>query len=417
MEKRNSNASNQGSSSRFWVLVFVLATAGGLLWFSGPLRAQTNGLLGWIRSLASKPSPNAASPKAPTNRAVLPAPAAADARSVPPHTSPNARPSHPSPSPVAWTTTSPAPLPTSPASTLPPRKALPPQADGIPRTGDSDVTVVTTDPNQLVLAAVRQSVWGPSVACKVQQTSKAHGQQVVLLGDFKSEAVGTGRFRRFRLGVRLAVGETSFDLIQVSDGRMMWTQVGSDSPPRRVILDQVLQGIPNALQYSDARPEVHLMMAIGGQAELLRALYHRYNWYRAVGGKLAGADVWQLVGRLRTEPTRIAGNTPLDDSNSVLGDNHPNLPTEARLTLSRSAKLPYFPYMIEYFDRGRDRNGQPDGFELVTRIEYTEPKSNVTFQDQDFQYRVSDTIDEIKDETQIYLPQSPITGLGILPTQ
>jgi hypothetical protein len=28
----------------------------------------------------------------------------------------------------------------------------------------SDVTVVTTDPNQLVLAAVRQAVWGPSVA-------------------------------------------------------------------------------------------------------------------------------------------------------------------------------------------------------------------------------------------------------------
>jgi hypothetical protein len=198
---------------------------------------------------------------------------------------------------------------------------------------------------------------------------------------------------------------------------MMWTHVGTDSPPRRVILDQVLQSIPNAMQYSDSRPEVNLMMAIGGQAELLRALYHRYNWYKAVGGKLSGVEVWQLVGRLRTEPTRIAGNTPLDDSNSVLGDSQPNLPAEARLTLSRSAKLPYFPYMIEYFDRGKDRQGQPSGFDLTTRIEYSDPQTNVHFQDQDFQYRVSDSIDEIKDETQLYLPRAPVSGLTILPSQ
>lgn len=280
----------------------------------------------------------------------------------------------------------------------------------------SDITVVTTDPNQLVLAAVRQAVWGPSVACKIQQTSKTHGQQVVLLGDFKSEAINAGRFRRFRHSVRVAVGETSFDLLQVSDGRMMWSQLGSDSPPRRVILDQVLQSIPNALQYTDSRPEVNLLMAIGGQAELLRSLYHRYNWYKAVGGKLGGNEVWQLVGRLRTEPTRIAGNTPLDDSNSVLGDSHPNLPAEARLTLSRSAKLPYFPYMIEYFERGKDRQGQPSGFELVTRIEYSDPQTNLLFQDSDFQYRVSDSIDEIKDETQIYLPRAPVAGLNLLPS-
>lgn len=37
----------------------------------------------------------------------------------------------------------------------------------------SNVTPVATDPNQLVLAAVRQAVWGPSIACRVQQTTKA----------------------------------------------------------------------------------------------------------------------------------------------------------------------------------------------------------------------------------------------------
>lgn len=280
----------------------------------------------------------------------------------------------------------------------------------------SDVTVVTTDPNQLVLAAVRQAVWGPSVSCKIQQTSKAYGQQAVLIGDFKSEGVGPERFRRFRYSVRIAVGETGLDFLQVSDGRMMWTQVGNESPLRRVILDQIFQSVPNAAQFADSRPDVNLIMAIGGQAELLRALYQRYNWYKAAGGKLGGNDVWQLVGRLRTEPAKFVCNTPLDEQNSVLNDPASKIPTEARLTLSRSAKLPYFPYIVEYFDKAKNRDGEPSGFELVTRIEYSEPTTNNSFTPQDFTYRVSDNTDEIKDETQLYVPRAPLPGLGLFPT-
>jgi hypothetical protein len=407
MENRNSNASNPQRSVPFAVWVLALATLGCVLLVIGSFRNRPT--LPWDRFLSIATMPSAVSeqsPSAPSNQFEVKQREGVRAS--------------PRPTPASSPSLSPWSPPTSPKAISAPRDETKRDAKPSGTTqsvGASEITVVTTDPNQLVLAAVRQAVWGGSVACKVQQTSKAQGQQVVLLGDFKTEAIGAGRFRRFRHSVRVAVGETSFDLLQVSDGRMMWTHVGTDSPPRRVILDQVLQSIPNAMQYSDSRPEVNLMMAIGGQAELLRALYHRYNWYKAVGGKLSGVEVWQLVGRLRTEPTRIAGNTPLDDSNSVLGDIQPNLPAEARLTLSRSAKLPYFPYMIEYFDRGKDRQGQPNGFELTTRIEYSDPQSNVHFQDQDFQYRVSDSIDEIKDETQLYLPRAPVAGLTILPSQ
>jgi hypothetical protein len=52
----------------------------------------------------------------------------------------------------------------------------------------------------------------------------------------------------------------------------------------------------------------------------------------------------------------------------------------------------------------------------VTRIEYSDPQTNLLFQDSEFQYRVSDSIDEIKDETQIYLPRSPVAGLNLLPS-
>ncbi|MCU0707738.1 MAG: hypothetical protein MUF23_05555 [Pirellula sp.] len=273
----------------------------------------------------------------------------------------------------------------------------------------SDVTVVTTDPNLLLLAAIRQAVWGPPVSCKVQQSTKAFGQQSIMVGDFKSMGQGTGRFR---YSVRVAVGETSFDLLQISDGELMWTQCGNSEAPRRVNLRQVRESVSYAMQVSDSRPEVNLVLAVGGQADLLRALYQRYNWYKAVGGKLAGVDVWQLVGRVRTEPPKLAGSAPIDEENSVTGDATRNTPTEVRLTLSRSANLPYFPYMIEYFDRGKDAQGQASGLTLVTRIEFTDANTNVLFQDQDFQYRISDSTDQYVDETKRYLPKTPITGLA-----
>ena len=177
-----------------------------------------------------------------------------------------------------------------------------PEVTGSTNPSNSQATPVTTDPNLLVLAAVRQAVWGPAISCRVQQTTKAFGQQSLLIGEMKSEPIASSPMRRLRYTARVAVGDTAFDLLQVSDGRMLWTRSTPNAPPKRIILDQVLQSIPSSLQYPDTRPEVHLLLAVGGQAELLRGLYHRYNWYKAVSGKINGNDVWQLVGRMRTEP-------------------------------------------------------------------------------------------------------------------
>ena len=292
-----------------------------------------------------------------------------------------------------------------PVSTLPLPTQRAPQVPEGPLQEPSSGTIVpvTTDPNQLVLAAVRQAVWGPSIYCRVQQTTNVFGQRALLIGELRSEALSNSPMRRLRYTARVAVGETAFDLLQVSDGRMMWTHSSPNAPPKRIILDQVLQSIPSSLQYPDTRPDIHLLLAVGGQAELLRGLYHRYNWYKAVSGKIAGADVWQLVGRLRTEPTRIAGNAPIDNINSDIGSPSKNLPTEARLTLSRSTKLPYFPFIVEYFQRAENSTASKSPFELMSRIEFKDPTTEIQFSDKDFE-RFSETVEEIKDETQDYLP-------------
>lgn len=297
----------------------------------------------------------------------------------------------------------PTPLPNDPTNRLPSPSPSPSPLVGSTGGSSDAITPVTTDPNQLVLAAVRQAVWGPSIYCRVQQTTNVYGQRALLIGELKSEALSNSPMRRLRYTARVAVGETAFDMLQVSDGRMMWTKSSPNSPPKRIILDQVLQSIPSSMQYPDTRPEVHLLLAVGGQAELLRGLYHRYNWYKAVSGKIGGADVWQLVGRLRTEPTRIAGNAPIDNMNSDIGSPSPNLPTEARLTLSRSTKLPYFPFIVEYFQRAAKSSTSKSPFELMSRIEFKDPSTEIQFSEKDFD-RFNETVEEIKDETQDYLP-------------
>jgi len=274
--------------------------------------------------------------------------------------------------------------------------------------------VVTIDPNLLVLSAIRQSVWGPPLACKVYQRSLAYDQQVITSGEYKASGLGTGQFR---YNVRVSSGETTLDRVEVSDGRLMFTQIGLEESPRRVNLDQVRQMIGNAIHQAGDRPEINFYLAVGGQPELLRNLYHRYFWYKAVTRQINGVDVWQLVGRLRTDPPKLAGNADIDIQNSgpiPPGSNHP---TEVQLTLGRSASAPYFPYMVEYFRRTKREDGQPDSIERLSVLEHTELTTTLTLMDKDFVFKIPDSVDKIDDDTQLYKPKVQLADRTLLPNR
>jgi len=287
-------------------------------------------------------------------------------------------------------------LPTLAANNVPPL--------GIPQIGSqpADTTRVTIDPNQLVLNAIHQSVWGPAYGCKVYQRSRAYDQQVIMSGDYKTSGLGTGQFRRV---TRVSSGETTLDTIEVSDGRLMYTQYGLEESPKRVNLDQVRQMLGNSIHNAGERPEVNFYLAVGGHPELLRSLYHRYFWYKAVTGQIRGFDVWQLVGRLRTEPPKLAGNTDFDAQTVGIPATTSNLPSEVRLTLGRSAFAAYFPYMVEYYQRTKRVEGQSDTLELLSVLEHTELSHTVTIVDKDFVFKVQDGVKNIDDETILYLPK------------
>ena len=274
----------------------------------------------------------------------------------------------------------------------------------------AEATVVTIDPNQLVLNAIHQSVWGPALACKLYQRSQAFDQQVIVSGEYKSSGIGTGQFR---YNARVSAGETTFDMVQVSDGRLMFTQIGLDEPPRRVNLDSVRQALGNAIHHASERPDVNFYLAVGGHPELLRSLYHRYFWYKAIARSINGVEVWQLEGRVRTDPPKFAGNTPFDICSMAKPQPGSSLPTEVRLTLGRSAAAAYFPYMVEYFQRIKNVDGRPDTTELRSVLEHLELTHSVTIVDKDFIYKVQDGVKSIEDETKDYLPNIPLADRAV----
>lgn len=290
--------------------------------------------------------------------------------------------------------------------------ASPNDTQSQPQSQSQSRQVVTIDPNLIVLQAIRQSVWGPPLACKVYQRSLAYDQQVITSGEYKSSGLGTGQFR---YSARVSSGKTTLDRIEVSDGRLMFMQVGVEESPRRVNLDQVRQMIGNAIHQANERPEINFYLAVGGQPELLRNLYHRYFWYKAETRQIHGVDVWVLVGRLRTDAPKPAGNATIDAQNMSPVPPGTSHPTEVQLTLGRSAAAPYFPYLVEYFKRTKRTDGQPDAIERLSVLEHTELTSNVSISDKDFVFKIPESVDKIDDDTALYKPSAILSDRSIIP--
>jgi hypothetical protein len=264
------------------------------------------------------------------------------------------------------------------------------------------------DPNLLVFYALKSSIAGGPISYKVHQLTNAYQQQVILSGEYKSTGNWTGQFR---YTARASAGETTMDIIQISDGRLMYTQFGAKSPPKLVNVEKVREQLIPRIYRPEENQDVYILLAIGGQAELLRSLYQRYNWYRAEEGKIGGVDVWQLFGKLRTEPPKYLGTAEIDQELLSMSADTEYLPSHVRLTLGRptagqtETSIAYFPYQIEYFRIEKNKEGHVVRLAPLSKIEYLEPTRNFKVSESDFIYRVEPTIERIDEETSRYMPR------------
>jgi hypothetical protein len=263
-------------------------------------------------------------------------------------------------------------------------------------------TPPSIDPNALVLQALEQSVWGPSFSCQIRQRTKLYDHEMVGVGQYWHAGEGTGKLETY---VRFAVADSFSNLIQVSDGRLMWTSTRANEPLRKVHLDRVRQAFPNMGRGSN-RPDVAMYLAIGGQPEMLRMLYLRYRWYKAYAGTYRTVPVWQLIGTLRTQPPSITSAAPID-GHALRTDPPKEIPTDVRLTLGREGEFISFPFQIEYFVQKPDEENRERLVPFST-VEYYDYATHIDTSKL-FRYEVQKDVDQIEDETALYLPPTQIT--------
>jgi hypothetical protein len=188
---------------------------------------------------------------------------------------------------------------------------------------------------------------------------------------FDRHLVGSGNYWEVRqpgapltrLELRLQIGNGDSSLVEVCDGRYLWSH-------RTLLEKETLSRIDavratRALERATAMPDRNTMMlpALGGLSKLLRSLNVYFQFAPAVRGHIgqSSVDVWRLEGSWRPEQlvrmlpaqsNAIARGKPVD-----LGQLPRHVPDHVVVYLRHDC---LFPYLIDY-QRAVPKKEQTDG--------------------------------------------------------
>lgn len=258
--------------------------------------------------------------------------------------------------------------------------------------------------------ALRQAVWGPAVTSKIRMRQTLLDKQLVSIGTYAHAGQGSGQLK---MHVRLAADERINTLIQVSDGRVLYSTSHIDgvSNRSRVDLYRIREYLGPITTASLEDPVIAMYLAVGGQAELLRKLVQQYKWTHVQTGRLEEVEVWWLSGELATEPPAVRAYSEIDQS--LFAPNHSGLkPTKVRIALGKGEPYPLWLYQVEQA-REESLTGIKSGTRLSMLMEFTEPKIVKELPPETFQSLASN--DTIIEETRRYLP--PVPAVAKLPNQ
>ncbi len=260
------------------------------------------------------------------------------------------------------------------------------------------------DPAAVLRRAIWQAVWGEPISCRVRQRIEMFDKELVGVGSYDQAGQGSGKLK---WQMRLAAADAVTNYLQISDGRLFWTshQVEEEIKLNRVDLGKIRERIGPVRQSDLSNPLLAIELAIGGQAEMLRNLYHRYQWESAVPTKLDQQPIWLLTGQIRQTAPIPAGRAPIDQT-MVNASQTGLLPQRVRLSLGRTEQFPFFPYRIEYFRQKAD--SQDVEWETITVVEFFEVSKPTVMEPELFQYEVRDSVEVIGDDTMNYLPASSL---------
>lgn len=226
-------------------------------------------------------------------------------------------------------------------------------------TGEVPTTEAGRKANELLALAQTKMTETSALSAELRQLFVQQKQKFFLSGRYQQ-----ADSLRFRIQTRGEIGNTSTDLLQVSDGQILWTQKEVDSPneateaeqPNITVTRRNLEQILSVAVEAEpgAMSTDQLQLALGGLPTLLKSLSYSYSFSLLdETEQIYGVPCDVLQGRLK----------PVGD-----GETPPaaGAPIEVRLSLDQQQ---HFPLRIVYRLDGRQFGGEKgDAAYLVTEF-------------------------------------------------
>lgn len=239
-----------------------------------------------------------------------------------------------------------------------------------PKLGQADELdpTLTLPGEELLAESARRLLALPNLECKIRQRVELFGQELTGAGSYSQWSPTPSERPRVRWELKFQVGQEVASLQQINDGRFFWSR--RDLPGEQSLSRIDLRTVRDVLQREERLPPELVLrnwMALGGLSRLVHGLNEHFQFGTAQPRLVDETPVWVLAGTWKREILSILVPTlkpTLDQGQTIPIDRLPaHLPDVVVLIMSRDARLPAFPYRIEY---RRSRRGNVRGTEQVS---------------------------------------------------
>ncbi|MCA9145366.1 MAG: hypothetical protein KDB05_21365 [Planctomycetales bacterium] len=252
---------------------------------------------------------------------------------------------------------------------------------------------------EIVAQAAAQMTLHPSLEAKMRQRVGIRDQYMVGSGAYLQ--LRHGEDVRFRLELRLQVGEKLTSLQHITDSRYLYIRrdIGDTKSISRIDLKRV--GAARSKLTPGNSPQSFASLGVGGLSQLLHGLADNFAFGDPDSETISGVNVWRMSGQWK--PEVLASLLP-DQSEAILAGQPlaaeslpPQLPDSVSLVVGRDGPLPLFPYRVE-FDRRVAGNDRPRSMLIMELFEVRlRPDLDPRL------FEVPDNEQDLVDETDVYL--------------
>ncbi|MCA9121217.1 MAG: hypothetical protein H6822_21785 [Planctomycetaceae bacterium] len=239
----------------------------------------------------------------------------------------------------------------------------------------------------------------PSLEAKVRQRVGIRDQYMVGSGAYLQ--LRYGEDVRFRLELRLQVGDQLTSLQHITDNRYLYIRrdTGNTKSISRIDLKRVQTARGEADRNNAARH--YGSLGVGGLSQLLHGLAENFVFEDPESATISGVNVWRMNGAWKPEmlakllpeqgETILAGQLPTPGSLPL------QLPDQVSLVVGRDEPLPLFPYRVEFSRYDSDVNQRRS----MLIMELFEVRLRPDLDPRHFE--VPDNEQDLVDETDAYL--------------